>query len=576
MKRGTLVGGRYRIEEHLASGGMGAVYRARHTLAERSVALKIVRAGLDGLHAADIRRFKREATASATIGHPGIVQMLDAGVEVDDGFLFLVMELLEGESLRTRRHHASRGEVLHWIRALLDPLAAAHAKGFVHRDLKPENVFVARVDGVERVKLLDFGIARSLEGPSQTQTGAGLGTPGYMAPEQALEAKDATPAADVWSVGVMLYETIARHRPFEGETPHATILRAFSDPHPPVEGVSPALAAVIDACLAKRPADRPRDAAALARLLDALPADALELDGPAIGPGASGELDVMDAETLPEEIMIPGKVAQSAAIPRTRPSAPEATPPAMRRDGPAVVARWSEPGGEETPPPSEDATPITAPAEGAALTPLAEVERRPRALPIAAMIVLIGAVIGGAFALGMRPSVAGVPPSMESAPDAGWADDAPQIAAASGVVEVEGRVVRWALGLPPGWARVESAVPTAAASFRAPEPVGAFAPSATLVIEPFDGDTRAYAALGLRNMEAIARVHQQRDAALGPADAVEVVATFHASHPPHRTRTRAGVHEGVGLVLSCHADPERADEVAADCRRLFDSLTARW
>ncbi|MEZ4250263.1 MAG: serine/threonine-protein kinase, partial [Polyangiales bacterium] len=282
MQPGTVVAGRYRIEAHLASGGMGAVYRARHTLAERAVALKILRPTSMGMDVADVRRFRREATAPARIGHPGIVEVLDAGVE--EGFLFLVMELLEGESLRARRRHATRAELLGWIRTLLEPLAAAHDEGFVHRDLKPENVFLARTADGERLKLLDFGIARSIGGPSDTRTGTGLGTPGYMAPEQALEARGAAPAADVWSVGVMIYETVTGVRPFEGETPHATVLKAVSEDHVPLTGVAPELAALVDACLAKRPVDRPRDARALMQRLDALPPEALALDGVRLGP----------------------------------------------------------------------------------------------------------------------------------------------------------------------------------------------------------------------------------------------------------------------------------------------------
>ncbi|MCA9615055.1 MAG: protein kinase, partial [Myxococcales bacterium] len=164
MQPGTVVAGRYRIEAHLASGGMGAVYRARHTLAERAVALKILRPTSMGMDVADVRRFRREATAPARIGHPGIVEVLDAGVGA--AAAQLVMELLEGESLRARRRHATRAELLGWIRALLEPLAAAHDEGFVHRDLKPENVFLARADdGTEGVpKVLDF--ARSIGGPS--------------------------------------------------------------------------------------------------------------------------------------------------------------------------------------------------------------------------------------------------------------------------------------------------------------------------------------------------------------------------------------------------------------------------
>ncbi|HJK90547.1 MAG TPA: serine/threonine-protein kinase, partial [Polyangiaceae bacterium LLY-WYZ-15_(1-7)] len=289
MKAGSIVGGRYRLEALLASGGMGAVWRAEHTMSERRVALKLVRA-LGGLDEATVRRFKREATAPSAIGHPGIVEVLDAGVEPEEGLLFLAMELLEGESLRARlrRPETGRGEALRLVRALLDPLAAAHAGGWVHRDLKPENVFLAETPRSEAagggsggdsggdsgegpgevVKLLDFGLVRSVGGPSATLTGSAIGTPGYMAPEQAMSAKAVTARADVWAVGALLYEALAGAPPFEGETPHAQIMRACAEAHEPlverVPGVPAALSALVDRCLAKVPDDRPADAAEVA------------------------------------------------------------------------------------------------------------------------------------------------------------------------------------------------------------------------------------------------------------------------------------------------------------------------
>lgn len=546
MQPGTIVAGRYRVEAHLASGGMGAVYRARHTLADRPVALKILRPTSMGLDVADVRRFRREATASAHIGHPGIVEVLDAGVE--EGFLFLVMELLEGESLRARRRHATRAELLGWIRVLLDPLAAAHAKGFVHRDLKPENVFLARTTEGERLKLLDFGIARSIGGPSDTRTGTGLGTPGYMAPEQALEARGASPAADVWSVGVMLYETITGRRPFEGETPHATILRAVSEPHAPLADVAPELAALVDLCLAKRPVDRPRDAADLRERIDALPIDALALDGSRLGPD---EL-ATDPDRAPTRTAALDDVRDEGGVPITRP-----------------------------------VTAVTPNAPPTSETPVGRLTPRTRTLRPAVRLGVVTVGVLGLTTLGwivVRSTEAREAPmqvgsvSMLDAEvpiDAEVRDVDASVASGSvveGRVAVGARDVRFSLQLPDGWSHVDSPVPTVAASLRASSPIGALTPSANLVIEPFDGDTRAYVALGLQNAAAVSTTHGQQVVTLRGAPAVRAEQTFHHGERPYRARTYVNVVDGVGVVLSCYADPDRAREVAPSCDAIARSL----
>jgi serine/threonine-protein kinase len=275
LTAGDVVADRYVIEQRLAVGGMGAVYAARHLLSHKRVALKLLHAHL-GIDAIATERFRREARASADIGHPGIVEVLDAGRDVD-GTLFLAMELLEGESLRARleREGTTRGEALALIDAMLDPLAAAHVRGFVHRDLKPENVFV---EANGRVKLLDLGIAKELGDEGATLTGTALGTPHYMPPEQIMSSKGATPASDVWAAGAMIYEVIAGAPPFTGPTPHAVVVRACSLPHAPLADVAadvgPALAALVDRALDKDPRRRFVDASALrAALREALAQD---------------------------------------------------------------------------------------------------------------------------------------------------------------------------------------------------------------------------------------------------------------------------------------------------------------
>ena len=322
---GEVVGGRYELVRMIARGGMGAVYEARHLVSRRTVALKVTHP-----HVADapgaLVRFTREASVGARVGHPGIAPVLDAGVDAD-GSLFLAMELLHGETMRRRlaRGVLRRGEALELVLAVLEPLAAAHEGGFVHRDLKPENVFLARdpasPDAPEQVKLLDFGIARDVGGASATRTGTALGTPHYMAPEQAMSSKAATPAADVWSVGVMLYEILSGEPPFDGATPHAVVVAACTRSPAPIAQVAPdvgpRLASIVDRALAKDPDDRFTDARALANALrEALTSDPDSSGSmvPSRPPPPAIEADVLDDATVPTRMEIPLSTESEIAL----------------------------------------------------------------------------------------------------------------------------------------------------------------------------------------------------------------------------------------------------------------------
>ncbi len=267
---GRLIGGRYEIVRKIAEGGMGAVYEAQHHLSKKTVALKILfpRIGTDESARA---RFLREVSAPAQIGHDGIVEVLDAGFDTQDGSLFVAMEMLRGETMRERfARGLTRDQALDFFEAMLEPLAAAHHKGIVHRDLKPENVFVHRTrDGREMVKLLDFGIARDLDAssPAVTQTGIAMGTPHYMAPEQAMSARDVSYPADIWAAGAMIYEALSGAPPFGGDTASEIVVHAVSQPHEPLHSRAPTtppeIAALVDRCLDKDPTKRPANAAQL-------------------------------------------------------------------------------------------------------------------------------------------------------------------------------------------------------------------------------------------------------------------------------------------------------------------------
>ncbi len=270
-----LVGGRYEVLRKIAEGGMGAVFEARHHMTKKVVALKVLFPHI-GKDEAAKQRFLREVSAPATIGHPGIVEVYDSGFDPNDGSLFVAMEFLQGETLRD---WIARGGHIHdrifdLFEEMLEPLAAAHQQGIVHRDLKPENIFLAQQrDGSTAVKILDFGIARDLDTSQDnvTRTGIAMGTPHYMAPEQAMSARGVLPAADVWAIGAMLYEALTGQTPFQGETASAIVVHACTQPHPPIATVvpslPPALAALVDACLDKKPAERPETAGKLLETL---------------------------------------------------------------------------------------------------------------------------------------------------------------------------------------------------------------------------------------------------------------------------------------------------------------------
>jgi len=268
-----VLGGRWELQSLLARGGMGVLYVGRHLQTGRRAAIKVIEQASDEL----LARFRIEASVCAQIGHPGVVDVFDADQDPVTKSAYIAMELLEGCTLRKLMDDAKSTpeQVLGHLMSALEPLAAAHAKGFVHRDLKPENLFVlAKPEGGIRVKLLDFGIVASQAQSRLTRIGMAMGTPHYMSPEQAMSAREVSPASDVWAMGVMLYEAIKGDVPFDGETSHAVIVQALTVPHMPLEhvvpGCDPAIARLIDQCLEKKPEDRPADAAALLSSLQLL------------------------------------------------------------------------------------------------------------------------------------------------------------------------------------------------------------------------------------------------------------------------------------------------------------------
>jgi eukaryotic-like serine/threonine-protein kinase len=265
---GRPLGGRYRIEAPLATGGMGEVWAARDLLLDRAVAVKVLGAAFAGDGRA-AERLRREARAAGRLEHPNIARVLDLGE--DGGLPYLVMELLEGESLaeRIERDGAmAPAEAARVVAAVADALEAAHRAGVVHRDVKPGNVFLGP-DG--SVKVLDFGIA-SAAGEAALTTGDVIGTAAYLAPERALGHR-ATPAADVYALGVVLYELLAGRRPFQAAS-DLELAMAHVHAHPtPLAQAAPGtpsfLVAACERAMARDPSSRPASAAAFAELLRA-------------------------------------------------------------------------------------------------------------------------------------------------------------------------------------------------------------------------------------------------------------------------------------------------------------------
>jgi serine/threonine-protein kinase len=232
---GNVVAGRYRLKALLGKGGMGAVWRAHNETLDVDVALKLIHRNLVGEDSAD--RLLQEARAAAKLGHSAIVRVFDFG-RTKFGEPFIVMELLEGEDLATlleRRGRLSAIRAVQTILPIIHALDAAHSKGIIHRDLKPENIFVAKEDGQRlQPKIVDFGVAKLDRGDVRvTRTGALLGSPAYMSPEQA-RGDDIDLRADVWSLCVVLYEIITGRIPFEGKNANATLYAIIANDPPPL------------------------------------------------------------------------------------------------------------------------------------------------------------------------------------------------------------------------------------------------------------------------------------------------------------------------------------------------------
>ncbi|NHC12354.1 Stk1 family PASTA domain-containing Ser/Thr kinase [Motilibacter deserti] len=310
---GQVVDGRYRVVSRVAAGGMAVVYEAVDERLDRTIALKVMHPWL-ATEAEAVNRFIREAKSAARLSHPGVVSVFDQGRDGDR--VWIAMEYVDGRNLRALLRDRGRlgaAEALDLIADVLAALAAAHRAGLVHRDMKPENVLIAD-DG--RVKVADFGLARAATAASSTRTDAILGSVSYLAPEL-LERGVADQRADVYAVGILLFECLTGGRPFDGETPIQVAYRHVHEdvpaPSSRVAGVPAAVDALVARATDRDPDGRPDDAGALLAGLQAV-RDSL---GPA---------------DEPTELVRRGGPEPAPTRPGPRPSPPRSGPAHLRSE----------------------------------------------------------------------------------------------------------------------------------------------------------------------------------------------------------------------------------------------------
>ncbi|MFC8681775.1 serine/threonine-protein kinase [Microbacterium ureisolvens] len=265
--QGVTFGGRYELDSRIAIGGMGEVWEATDHVIGRTVAIKILKDEYMG-DPGFLERFRAEARHAALVNHEGIASVFDYGEE--NGSAFLVMELVPGEALSTileRDGSLSTDKTLDVVAQTSAALQAAHAAGLVHRDIKPGNLLITP-DG--RVKITDFGIARIADQVPLTATGQVMGTVQYLSPEQA-SGHPASPATDIYSLGIVAYECLAGKRPFTGESQVAIAMAQINEQPPPLPAtVAEPVQNLVLAMIAKKPEERPASAAAVARAASAL------------------------------------------------------------------------------------------------------------------------------------------------------------------------------------------------------------------------------------------------------------------------------------------------------------------
>ena len=394
ISSGTMLDDRYRIDELLSVGGMGAVYRGTHVLLQKRVAIKVLRSELPHAHLM-VDRFHREAIAASAIGHENIVEVTDMGL-LPSGLAYLVMELLEGRSLREvmkEENPMAVDRACRIVCEILGGVGAAHQAGIVHRDLKPDNIFVARKGKREIVKILDFGVSL-LKRPNVpdtrlTSTGVIVGTPRYMSPEQAKGEQNLSGAVDIYAAGVVLYEMLTGQLPYFGENYNVIVHEIMGGKWMPLESRRPdvprEVCAVVRRAMALAPGDRYPSAEDMMAALEPFAAAAT---GPRVSASASVSLGANPSgpSTASRGVAIApaGKTAVALAATQVATVAGRVKKPVISDPTPDPAwADQSRPGGR-----AETADPFVRP-------------RRRVAAPLFA-VAFVGAAVGGAFFLWHR------------------------------------------------------------------------------------------------------------------------------------------------------------------------------
>jgi predicted Ser/Thr protein kinase len=376
---GTILDGKYRLDAFLSHGGMGSVFKATHVMLNRTVAVKLINQEI--VTSPDIvRRFQREARAATTLNHPNITGVYDLG-QTSEGTLYIAMEFIDGPTLKAvlkRGGAMPAARIVAILRQVAAALAVAHRHGIVHRDLKPHNIMLVKDDaGRDVVKLVDFGIAKTFDESTQlTQTGFALGTPQYMAPEQA-EGKPVDGRSDVYSLGVILYEMLAGDVPFTDQSTPAILIKHIKETpklpslRNPDGGVSPQLEAIAMRCLEKDPANRFQTAEEFATALEAVDAG-----NSAGAQSAAAATTVMPAATLPLPARAAGTAPAAWDYATAAAPAQEAT---VAAQAPTVQAAATGPAASTVRQPTQAAQPAAAPQIAAP-----PVAAPPAAAPLAA------------------------------------------------------------------------------------------------------------------------------------------------------------------------------------------------
>ncbi|GIH44184.1 hypothetical protein Mco01_71840 [Microbispora corallina] len=412
VARGTTLAGRYQLDARLGAGGMGEVWRGEDTVLARTVAVKVLLPGrLDDPGFAV--RFQGEARAMATINHPGVVDVYDYGVTDvpgDGPTAYLVMRFVDGEPLDrllARLGRIGPEPAMELIAQAASALQAVHDRGIVHRDIKPGNLLV-RPDGT--LVLTDFGIARADANSRLTDAGMVLGTAAYCAPEQA-EGAPVTPAVDIYALGVVAYECLAGHRPFDGDTPVTIALKHIREEPPPLPAdVPPAVRAVVERAMSKNPARRWPSAAAMhqAARQSILPAGASPDTGTSAAYGRAGMAAALDLGARAEQAFSEPYPEQAYL-----PTAGDAGPPATGHTYRVTRDAWNDGTGLQAPTVATPPQPGSRTARRAA----AARPRRRRGGAIAAGVAGVAVVAGLAVAgINMASAGSGVTPTTPAPP----------------------------------------------------------------------------------------------------------------------------------------------------------------